>query len=264
MTISMDPNLLRLGPLLISWHGLLTALGVMVAVLVAARLARRTGMVPDEVYNVAIWAIPGGIIGARLFHVVDRWDFYSQNLGSIVRLTDGGIAIWGAIIGGFVAGVIAAKLKGYSIGRLADVAAPGMILGQMVGRVGCTINGDAYGGPTSVPWALVYSHPGAYLPPNWVAERVPTHPWPIYEIMASALILFIVWRLWGRLKPTGSIFVVYVALYALARFFLTFLRQEQLHLGQLQEAQLISLAVLAIAVPLLAFRASFRQPSPAA
>jgi len=264
MTISLDPVLFSLGPLTISWHGLLTALGVMVAVLVAARLAKRAGMVPDEVYNVALWAIPGGIVGARLFHVVDRWDFYSQNLGATWRLTDGGIAIWGGVIGGFVAGAIAAKLKGYDIGKLADVAAPGVLLAQMVGRVGCTINGDAFGGPTTLPWGVVYSHPGSYLPPEWVASGVSTHPWPVYEILANGLALFIVGRLWGRLKPAGSIFIVYVTLYALARFFLTFLRQEQLHLVQLQEAQLISLAILAIAVPLLAFRSSFRQPRPTA
>ena len=264
MTISMDPNLFTLGPLTISWHGLLTALGVLVAVLVAARLAKRAGMVPDEVYSVGLWAILGGIVGARLFHVADRWDFYSQNPGAIWRITDGGIAIWGAIIGGFVAGAIAAKIKGYSIGRLAGVTTPGVLLGQMIGRVGCTINGDAYGGPTTLPWGVVYSHPGAYLPPEWVAAGVSTHPWPIYEILASGLTLFIIWRLWGRLKPAGSLFIVYVTLYALARFFLTFLRQEKLHLGDLQEAQLISLAILAIAVPLLAFRTSFRKPSPAA
>lgn len=261
MTISMNPNLLTLGPFIISWHGLLTALGVAVAVLVAGRLAQRAGMVPDQVYNVALWAIPGGIIGARLFHVVDKWDFYSQNLGAIIRLTDGGIAIWGALIGGFVAGVISAKINGYSIGKLADVAAPGIILGQMVGRVGCTINGDAYGAPTSMPWGVVYSNPGAFLPPSWIADRVPTHPWPIYEILASAVILFVVWKLWGRVKPAGSLFLIYLSLYAFARFFLTFLRQEELHLIQLQEAQIVSLVVLAITVPLLAFRASLRRPA---
>jgi phosphatidylglycerol:prolipoprotein diacylglycerol transferase len=121
-----------------------------------------------------------------------------------------------------------------------------------VGRIGCIINGDAYGTPTSLPWAFVYTHPDAYAP-VWV----PGHPSPVYEIIWDLLVFAVLWRLRGRLKPDGSLFLLYLSIYSFGRFFIEFTRgvtPAQINVGVLHEAHLIALLVMAICLPLLIYR----------
>ncbi|MBI4497094.1 MAG: prolipoprotein diacylglyceryl transferase [Chloroflexi bacterium] len=246
----MDPNILVVGPLVLAWHGLLIGLGVLAGVLVAAQIGKRLRyqLSDDAISAIALWAVPGGIVGGRLAHVVDRWDFYASNPASVLAITEGGMAIWGSVLGGSLAAWLYVKRQGLPVGQAADLGAFGLLVGQIIGRVGCLINGDAYGAPTEVPWAVVYTHPGAFAPLG-----VPTHPWPVYEILWSGLTLALLWRLMGRVRPEGMLFLLYLAAYAVGRFFLTFLRQERILFLGLQEAHLISLLVLAVVVPALVY-----------
>jgi phosphatidylglycerol:prolipoprotein diacylglycerol transferase len=247
LVVGIDPVLLRLGPLSLRWYGLMIALGIVLGLVVARREARRLGLAEDALYGLALWGTLGGLVGARLFHVLDRIDFYIQNPGAVLSLQQGGLAVWGAVVGGVAAGGLHCRLAGLPIGRAADVAAPGMLLGQSVGRIGNLINGDAYGRPLDAPWSLIYVHSDALIP----GLGEPTHPYPLYELLWNALALGLLWRLRRAPRRDGTLFLLYLVLYALGRFGLAFVRQETILLFGLQQAQLVALVVIALALPLL-------------
>lgn len=250
--IGIDPILFYIGSLAIGWHGIFVVLAVIVGIAVAVWLARGAGIDRSIVYGVAPWAILGGIVGARLVHVLDYLDFYIGDPIAMIRFWDGGLSIFGAILGGTLFGAIYALVRGHAIGRIMDVAAPGLILAQAVGRIGCTINGDAYGTPTTLPWAFVYTHPNAAAS---TILGVPGHPAPVYEILWDLIVFAVLWRLRGRLKPESSLFLVYLSIYSFGRFFISFLRGgEQPVLGILHQAHIIALLVLLVCVPLLIYR----------
>ncbi len=247
ISIGLDPLLLTMGPFSISWHSLFMMIGIVVGVWLPARLAARAGLSADTLYSMALWAVPGGILGARLVHVIDYWYYYSANPGAILAFWQGGIAIWGGILGGTITGVIFARIKGFPIARYADLAALGLILAQAIGRIGDIINGEHISTATSLPWGTVYTHPNspAYGLP-------PTHPAVAYELLMDVFIFGILWKLRGRIRPDGTLFLLYLSLYSVGRFFLSFLRLDSKTVFlSLNQAQWISLLVLAVALPLL-------------
>src|SRR3990170_4431723 len=130
--IGMNPNMVELWGFVVTWHGFFSFVGVVVAVLLVARWAQREGIVSDVVYSTAMWAIIGGILGARMFHVIDRWDFYGKNPGDIIAIWNGGIALYGAILGGLLGGAIYARLQRYPVGKLADLTAPALLIAQTI------------------------------------------------------------------------------------------------------------------------------------
>ncbi|MBI4218802.1 MAG: prolipoprotein diacylglyceryl transferase, partial [Chloroflexi bacterium] len=145
ITIDIDPVAVRLGGLALRWYSLTFGLGIIAAVMLTLRQARRAGIDPDRVANVAIWTVAAGLVGARLFHVVDRLGYYLDNPIEIVMINHGGLAIWGGLFSGGLGALIAAKRDGLPLAKLADATVPGLLVGQMIGRIGCIINGDAYG-----------------------------------------------------------------------------------------------------------------------
>jgi len=251
IVIGIDPVILRLGPVSLRWYGLMIALGLTAGLYLALREARRKGLDEDVVYSGALWSILGGIVGARLFHVVDKLDFYLQNPYLLISVGQGGLAIWGGILGGLLVATVYARRRGLPALRLADVATPGLLLGQMIGRVGCLINGDSWGSPTSLPWGIVYVHPDASLPA--ASQGIPTHPYPAYEILWDLLIFGLLWRLRGRLQVDGALFAVYVLLYSAGRFALTFVREEGAFLFGLQQAQVVAAGAFLVALPFLVY-----------
>ncbi|MCL5074656.1 MAG: prolipoprotein diacylglyceryl transferase [Chloroflexi bacterium] len=246
ITINIDPVIFHLGNFALRWYGLAIVAAISVAILVAVREGQRKGIAADDIYAVAMWGAVVGIVGARLFHVVDRIGYYLANPTSILSFQQGGLAIWGGVAGGFVAGAVYARSKGIPLARLADVAAIALLSGQIVGRLGCIVNGDAYGGPTDLPWGFVYTHPAALIPRSlW---GVPTHPYPVYEMIWNSAALALLWQLRTRLRTDGLLFCGYLFLYSLGRFFLTFVRQEEVWFWGLQEAQVLALVGLSISV----------------
>ncbi|MBF8268121.1 MAG: hypothetical protein HW388_1629 [Dehalococcoidia bacterium] len=250
--IGMDPNIIEKWGLVLSWHGLFSFIAVVVAVVLVARWARREGMVADVVYSTATWAIIGGIVGARAFHVIDRWDYYVDNPGDILAIWNGGIALFGAILGGFAGGVAYAKLSKYPVGKLADLAAPAVLVGQFIGRIGDIINGEHIAKPTSFSWGFVYTHPDSLS--NQVWGLAASHPVAAYEMIWDVLVLGALWWLRSRIKPDGMLFVLYLAFYSFGRFFISFLRMDKVWFAGLQEAHVIAILVLAVTVPLLVYR----------
>ena len=256
--IDIGSNISVFRDFILSWHGFYSFIAVAVAVVLVGRWSPMKGIDPDEIYSTAIWAIIGGVIGARVVHVADNWGYYSANPSLIVAIWTGGIGLWGGILGGFLGGIAYAAFKHFPLvkmGQIADLAAPAMLLSQSIGRIGDVINGEHCARALDFPLAWIWTNPAsdAGACPNGVGIAV--HPVIGYEILWNFLSLFIVWKLRNRLKPDGMIFALYIALYSVGRFFITFGRTDNLHAFGLQEAQFIALIVLAIAIPVLIIKA---------
>ncbi|MBI4282692.1 MAG: prolipoprotein diacylglyceryl transferase [Chloroflexi bacterium] len=251
--IGMNPNMVELGGFVITWHGFLAFVGVAVAIWLVARWAQPEEIASDVVYSTAIWAIIGGVLGARVFHVIDRWDFYNHNLWQVIAIWNGGIALYGAILGGLLGGVVYATLQRYPVGKLADITAPALLIAQTIGRIGDIINGEHIAKATDFSWGFVYTHPNS--PSNQVYGLLPSHPVIAYEMIWNMLVLALVWWLRGRIKPDGMLFALYLSLYSFGRFFISFLREDKVWFAGLTEAHLIAIAIVAVTVPLLVYRA---------
>jgi len=232
----------------VRWYGIFVALGIALIVLWVARQVKRGAKISyDTVFTAAIVGIPSGVVVSRLLHVIDQWEYYSQHLRQIIG--GSGLTIWGAVLGAALGIWVLSRFSKFRFGYLADLVVPGLILAQMVGRVGCTINGCCYGTTTSLPWGIVYTHPDSLGP---IGTAV--HPTTVYEIIYLAIIFAVLLKLKDRLKPDGSLFLVYLGLYSVWRLGIDFLRDGTPFLFSLHQAQVISIIVLIIVTPLLALR----------
>ena len=254
--LTIDPIIAQLGPFQLGWHGIFSMLALLAGVWIGLWRARQLGLDTDTMISGLGWVIAGAVVGARLFHVLDHLPYYLQHPLEIPAVWQGGIAVYGGFVGGVLAGVIAAWKLGLPVWRCLDSAAPAMLVGQAVGRIGCLINGDAWGAPTGCPCGVVYWHEHALLPPDLLG--VPTHPYPLYEIVAVAVLLGVLWLIRNRGVRPGTAFLIMTFGYGIIRFVLTFVRQETVLVFGLQEAQIVALITGAIALAILAVRATRR------
>lgn len=281
ITIDLNPNIFAIGNLLITWHGFFSAVGLVVGVWLAAVRARDDpGISAEQVYGVAPWGALGGVIGARLFHVVDRWDIYKNNLISIFAINEGGIAIYGAIVGGILGGLIYAWPRRYPIGRLLDAGGLGLIVGQAIGRVGDVINGEHWGAVVNgLPWGTRWINPANTLsqctqkfgPLN--AQACPyEHPAVLYELLWNMAVFILLVALVARLtNRPGVIFWLYMMGYAIGRFWITFYRVgdvDTLVIGDvgLKQAQVVGILLFLLSLAGLAslYWRARREPPPTA
>ncbi|MBC8276048.1 MAG: prolipoprotein diacylglyceryl transferase [Chloroflexi bacterium] len=239
---------------IVRWYGIMVVLAVVAVIVIALREAKRVGLAEEHIYSVGLWAIIGGIIVSRLLHVIDKWNYYMANPAQIIGFE--GLTVYGAVLGALLAVLIYCWVKKLSFWLIGDVIAPGAILGQAIGRIGCLINGCCYGLPTSLPWGVIYTHPGNYGPPLGGA----VHPTQVYHLIWNLIGFGVLWSLRRRLKPQGSLFLLYLALYAAGDLAIRFFREGESFLGlrvfgfDIQQAQLIGIVVLVVTVPWLIVR----------
>jgi phosphatidylglycerol:prolipoprotein diacylglycerol transferase len=251
LVINIDPVILQLGAFELRWYSVAIMLAAIAATVISVRECKKQGIDTEQVYGLLPWILVGGLIGARLFHVVDYWGYYADNPFQILQFNQGGLAIWGGLAGGGAATIIYAWSRNIPIGRLADAVVPALLTGQIIGRFGCIINGDAYGGITSLPWGFIYVHPNALIPGSLVG--LPTHPYPVYEMIWNGLIPVSVMRLRRHFEHDGLTFLTYLSLHSLGRFILSFVRQENVIFWGLQQAQIVAIGVLILSLAALIY-----------
>ncbi len=243
MNIYLDPNIFTVGFITLSWHGLFSAIGLLLGVLFAARLLKGTSITEDQYYSVSLWAIIGGIIGARLLFVAENIHLFLPSPMSIFAINEGGISIFGATIGGTLGAYLGARHYKLDVPTLADAAGPGFILGQGIGRIGDIINGEHHGTPTELPWGVVYTHP------NTLGEiGVKVHPAVGYEMIYDFVVAGLLVFLRGRLPRPGMVYLLYVFLYSLGRLWVGFFRKDTDVLAGLGMAQVIGVIAMAVSV----------------
>jgi phosphatidylglycerol:prolipoprotein diacylglycerol transferase len=258
ITVSIDPILLHVGHFALRWYGLIVVTAMSVGIWVALREAKRKGLSDYQFADAIPWVIVGGLIGARLFHVIDHWpDEYAANALRALYVWEGGLAIWGGVIGGLAALALFAWRRALSVAVLLDTAVPGLVLGQAIGRIACIITGDAVGKPTTGPFGLAYSNSGALVPQLGVYYA----PTPIYEIILNLTIFAVVWRLRKRPLPDGALFLIYLVLYSVGRFVITFWSAYKTIALGFNQAQWISLAGLAVGIPTLVYLLWRQRPA---
>lgn len=234
----MNPVAFRLFGLEVRWYGILIAVGAFLAVFFCERLAKQKqycgGMYPGVVTDLAMFVILFGVIGARTYYVLFQWDYYRANPAEIINIRQGGLAIYGGILVGILTGFIFSRVKKIRFFTLADVAAPGIALAQGIGRWGNFINGEAHGGPTNVPWAIVVD-----------GQKV--HPTFFYESFIDiSLFVFLYCYLSKRQKFEGQLFFTYFIIYGIGRFFVEGMRTDSLYLGTFRVSQLVSLLLIVL------------------
>lgn len=249
-TITLNPIIFHVGHFVLRWYAVILITAMSVGIWLTAREAERKGFKKDDVYGVAIWIILAGIIGARLFHVLDHWsDDYAANPIRALYIWEGGLAIWGALIGGLVAGAIICWRSKWPFLRLLDAAAPGLVLAQAIGRIACVITGDAMGKPTTGPFGFAYTSPNALVPKLGVYYT----PMPVYEIVVNLLIFAIIWQLRNRNWQDGKLFLVYLILYSIERFFLAFTSSYRILAFGLTQSQIVAAVAFIVGLVVLAW-----------
>jgi phosphatidylglycerol:prolipoprotein diacylglycerol transferase len=284
INVGIDPEIHKFGGLLLTWHGVFTAVGIAIGVYAAVLIGRSRGFLDDDVYGAALIAIPCGIIGARALFVAEHWgEPEVNNWVDALRVNEGGIAIYGAVIGGFIGGAIYGLFRKVNMMRSLDIAACGLILGMAVGRIGDIINGEHFARHSGLPWALRYTndkspsflgHPQcglgvkSFIPSQVCAQ----HPAVGYEMLADLIIFALLVLVLLRFRRDGLAFFGMLLTYSLMRFGVTYLRIDSevvfagLRVPQVTALCIIPLAFIGLIVTWLRGRTdekpSYRVPPP--
>lgn len=244
--IGIDPTLVDLAGIEITWHGVFTALAVIAGVAIAAWLARRMGYSEDMIYNAALALIVGGIIGARSLYVIENWSNFENDFGQVFSLNAGGISIYGALIGGAIGGLVYGYFaKVPNVTRAIDIGAIGAIMGMAIGRFGDIINGEHFADSTGLPWGVVYTNINS---PAFPLQLNPQHPAVAYELIGDLFIFAALLVIYTRIPRAGVTFFAWIFLYGFLRFWVSFLRLDDEILLGLTTAQVITLIAMPIGI----------------
>lgn len=248
----MYPKLVTLGPITLHTYGLLAAIGLLVGIYTATRLAPRAQLSRQQMWNLGVYIALAALLGGKLLLLVFDWRYYTANPAEIFSLRS--LQAGGVYFGGIAFGVAMAYFyaRRYQLGfaRVADVFAPGVALGTAIGRVGCFSAGCCWGKPTDVPWAVTFTDPYSARIVG-VPLHTPLHPTQLYEAVVLLGIFALLLWLWRQPRFAGQVFAAFLLLYGAARFGLEFFRGDprgSVLGGSLSMPQVLSIAVCVIAV----------------
>ena len=234
----------------VMWYGIMIASGMLAAVGLAYYRAPGAGLEQDRIVDIALYCIPAGALGARIYYVIFEWSYYMAHPDKILNFRSGGLAIHGGLIFGIALGIYLSRRWKLNIPRYIDLVAPSVALGQAIGRWGNFFNSEAHGRPTDLPWA-------------GIVNDVPVHPTFLYESVWCLLlcIFLVLYDRSGRKKFDGQIFLMYAGLYSAERFFVEGLRTDSLMLGPFRQAQVLSAAVMMLCLIVYGIRIRKTAPS---
>ena len=264
--IGAFPNQITIGNFSIAFYGILIAIGIILGCLLVFNRVKKTNQYSDDYVDLIIFGIIAGIIGARLYYVIFSWDMYKDDLGEIFNLRNGGLAIYGTIIGAFISTLIVTKVKKISFLKVMDTCAPGFLVGQAIGRWGNFFNREAFGGYTDSLFAMQIKASEATGVTNSEilshmvtidgTKYIQVHPTFLYESLWCVLILVLILIFRNYQKYNGEITLWYLGGYALGRAWIEGLRTDQLLIGKtFAVSQLLSIiVVVAVAIIIIVTR----------
>lgn len=253
--VPLDRVAFELGPISIYWYGIIIATGVLLALLLANREGKRLGLPKDTFIDLLMWAVPFALIGARAYYVIFEWDAYKHNPAKIFAIWEGGIAIHGALIGAVVTAIVFTRVKGLSFWKVADIAAPSVLLGQAIGRWGNFMNQEAHGGPVTREFLEGLMLPEFIINQMYI-DGTYYHPTFLYESLWSFVGVILLLALRRVNLRRGEIFLTYVIWYSFGRFFIESLRTDSLMVGDtsIRMAQVVSILLIVIGMALIIIR----------
>jgi len=263
IVINLDPNLFRVGPFLITWHGVFAVLGILAAARLGLWLLGKDGVDTSHAGDGVVWMVVVGLVGARLLYVWENFQLFTGQWLRIFALTEGGISQWGGLFGAALGAYIWARRNAISFWKVIDAGGAAAMIGLAVGRIGDVINGEHHGTPTSAPWGVEYVNPSTLGQPGQIV-----HPEVAYEMVLTLAILGLLLPFHQRLKaklPNGVLGLIYLSVYAAGRFFLSFYRTDPsvfLGMRQAQVASLLMVMSAVVAIPILIMRARSRRGAP--
>lgn len=254
--LALNPIAFNLGGLEIHWYGIIIAMGALVGVIMAMSEAKKRGIDPDNILDLVLWGVPIGLIGARLYYVVFELPFYLANPGEIIKIWHGGIAIYGGLIAAAIVLYVLCKKRGISVWLMLDIAAPSVLLGQIVGRWGNFMNQEAFGAKTSLSFLQSIHLPHFVIEQMYIngAYRQPTF---LYESFFNLIGLIIILAIRHRkqLLKQGEVFLSYLIWYPAVRFFVEGMRTDSLYIVPgIRVSQVLSVVLFVAAISILIYR----------
>jgi prolipoprotein diacylglyceryl transferase len=243
--LAINPIAIKIGPFSIHWYALLITTGVVLAVYLAMKEAPRKNIKPDDVLDFILLAFPLSILGARIYYVIFDWSYYSKHPGEILAIWNGGLAVYGGLLTGLLVLIIYCHRKFINIWDFLDIASPGILLAQAIGRWGNFVNQEAYGKPVSnLDYLPKFIQKQMYIDGSY---RTPTF---LYESSWDLLgfIIIIILRRKPDFLRQGDIFAFYLVWYGTGRFFIEGMRTDSLMLGPIRVSQLLSLILVIVGI----------------
>ncbi len=217
----MHPLLFQFGSFSLHTYGLFVATGFLLGIAVALKEAKRKGETPENILDLSFYIILSGMIGSRLFYVIEHFDEYLQNPLEIIKFWKGGLVFYGGLILASIVGIWYLKKHKLNILKILDIIAPSVAIGHAIGRVGCFFAGCCYGRETDLPWAVTFNDPQSLAPLG-----VPLHPTQLYSSLNAFFIFFVLILMRRFQKFEGQIMTVYLILYSVARFIVEYFRGD--------------------------------------
>lgn len=240
LVFNINPIALNLFGAKIYWYGIIISAAFLTGFLILMYYVKKFGYNQDDILDLVLIAAPSAIVGARLYYVIFKFSDYKNDLTEIFKVWHGGLAIYGAILGALIAVIIYCKVKKLNIWPILDMAAPGFIIAQAIGRWGNFVNQEAYGRETALPWAMTIIE-------NGIIKSV--HPTFLYESLWNLIVFALLILFYKKYKKVdGEVFFTYIVLYSIGRFWIEGLRTDSLYLGFFRISQILAIVFIVFSI----------------